>query len=82
MSIEDMARFALAILWGGALCGVALLALGLWLNAATTKSVWGDEMVVAVAFFATLLTAGVILWTLSAADLFHVWDWLSRRRTT
>lgn len=80
MSIEDMARFALAILWGGALCGGAWLMLESWLRLNDHKEAWRGDAAAITSLVVTLLVAAGILWTLSAADLFHFWSWVTNRR--
>jgi hypothetical protein len=81
MGIEDMARFALSIAWAGVLLGGLGLALFLWLMVvASSENVLTHDGATIAAFFVTLVVAGCFLWTLSAADIFHVWTWVFERR--
>jgi hypothetical protein len=82
MSIEEMARIALAILWGGALCGLGVAGLDSLLRATSSKpeeSPWGTNgrQLAAFVFVATFVAA--LLYALSIADVFHFWDWLRHR---
>ena len=66
-----MAGTALAILWGASLCGLGFLALGtLMMNRKEHGDLEGLVVIAAIVFIAALLV------TLSAADVFHVVDWV------
>lgn len=78
MDYSAMAQTALSIFWGGALCGLGYLALYGWLSIAT-ESRDGTEESAATAMICTVAFAAALLFTLSLADVFHVWDWLHHR---
>ena len=75
MAVEDMARFALAILWGSALCGGIALAATFWLHVIIATDHYQREVAFLAAFFLTILSVVGVFWTLSASDLFHFWSW-------
>lgn len=69
-----MARIALSILWGGALCGLAYFILATMVLA-TRRDDDFSGLVVIVAF----LFLALLLVTLSAANVFDVTDWITKR---
>jgi hypothetical protein len=71
MTIQDMARIALAILWGSALCGSGFLA-----AAALVSREDGDRATVA---FLSFQFGFAVLVTLGAAGLFDSMDWFAGR---
>jgi hypothetical protein len=70
MIVHEMAQLALAILWGGALCGLGLLAVTL------LASKEGDQTAPA---FAVLMFTVALLATLETAGVTHVVDWFGQR---
>lgn len=81
--IHSLARIALAILWGGALCGLgtyALLSLLAAINVGigAARSERAEEDAKAGVLFIPAFVAAT-LYTLSVADVFHVIDWIRHR---
>jgi len=78
--IPSMARIALAILWGGALCGLGAQALLSSLSAMSMEGPSDRKNVAAgAAFFLSVAFFAATLYTLSVAEIFHFMDWMKHR---
>lgn len=75
METVAIARIALAILWGAALCGLGYLAL-----ASMTFGKRAEEDTSGLIIILLFLFVAALLGTLAAADIFNVIDWVWRKK--
>jgi NADH:ubiquinone oxidoreductase subunit 2 (subunit N) len=75
----SMARVALSIFWGGALCGLGYTALMSTLAAANERRSEAKDSMGMAALICIVAFLAALFFTLSIADVFHFWAWLRHR---